>query len=158
MPLLVENPDHFARRPTALGFTQLVGSHIQLDRLHVDSQRFDLTEDSKVKLNLMPVQWQALGFKGHLAPSFSLRVYLWVSLYENGQPLGSKIIGETCTAPIVWDLQRSDTAIWFATQGDERPMIRLESGTYWMNFFYYGRTPSTILNRTIQTIQESSSS
>jgi len=149
------NPDHFAVRPTALGFTQLANSHIQLNRTQVDSQSFEIDEDTKVHLQLNTVDWSLLGLSGHLAPAFNRRIYLWVSLYENSQPIGSKVIGQTCTAPILWDLQRSDTSIWFATVGDERPLFRLDPGTYWMNFFYYGSAQHAIINRTIQSVSVS---
>lgn len=150
MPALSSLPDHFNQRPTRIGSMPIIDNQYRLERDFVDSTEIQIDDSTSWALDLQKPNWKLiapyLSFSiDYLSPSFAYHVYLWVSEQANGHPLGTKILGQIQTAPVVIDLLRSDTNFVFATHGSRRPMFRLEPGTYWVNFWYYGSNRGTYL-------------
>lgn len=161
MPILTALPDHFAYRPKVLGITNICENQFRLERNQVDSTSITLTEENAWTLNVYAPDWRLiapyLSFNTNfLSPSFLYRVYLWISNTPNGNPLGTRILGQIITAPIVVDLQRSDTAFTISTYGTKRPLIRLDPGTYWINLWYYGSSKGVYLGKDLTQVDPNS--
>ncbi len=157
MPILTSLPDHFAHRPTTLGITRIVDNQYKLDRTQVDATEIHLESQLGWTMNFNKPNWELiapyLSFStDYLSPSFLYRIYLWISKEPNGNPLGAKILGQVISAPIVVDLQRSDTEFTISSYGTRRPMIRLDPGTYWVNLWYYGTSKCVYLSKDLTEV------